>query len=65
MRHQVDEWEYKTITFETPAGALDTRDFTDKLNVYGEQKWEAVSCFGTNSGKGATRIIFVLLKRKI
>lgn len=64
----MEKWEYKTIEFKTAGvmgGKLDAGDFTNQLNSHGLQGWEAVSCFDTNYEQGATRFVFVLLKRRI
>lgn len=63
----MERWEYKSLKVETKGflgGILDTDDFDNKLNLLGEQGWELVSCFATNSGNGTTREVIAVLKRK-
>ncbi|HKM17704.1 MAG: DUF4177 domain-containing protein [Firmicutes bacterium] len=60
------QWEYKTFQFETKGfagGLLEIDTFTDTLNEAGRDGWEVVSCFVTNQGYGASRLVIVVLKR--
>jgi len=71
----MEKWEYLTIKFEgkskgkfTSTVAWEAEDFSEQINVYGQQGWELVFCFpispyGANSG--ATEGVFAVFKRKI
>ncbi|MDR3206815.1 MAG: DUF4177 domain-containing protein [Oscillospiraceae bacterium] len=64
----MDKWEYKTLHFETKGftgGVLNAEEVTERLNGWGAQGWEVVSAFDTNQAYGASRFVFVLLKRKL
>jgi hypothetical protein len=61
------KWEYTSFKVETKGfsgGILDTEDFDSKLNEFGEQGWELISCISTNMGQGATREIVAVFKRR-
>jgi hypothetical protein len=45
-------------------GKLDLATLARELDELGGQGWEAVSAFDTNMYEGATREVFVLLKRE-
>ena len=64
----MEKWEYKTLSFDTKGfngGKLEAVEIDARLNVYGAQGWEVVSSFSTNQGCGASRHVFVLLKRRL
>ncbi len=64
----MDRWEYKTLKFRVRGfmgGILDVQQFESELNTVGGEGWELVSCFGTNSGQGASRDVMAVLKRKV
>ncbi len=44
-------------------GILDEKEFTCLLNSLGQEGWELVSTFDTNSGYGQSREIVAVLKR--
>jgi hypothetical protein len=61
-------WEYKTLKFDTKGftgGIIETDDFNDRLNGYGRDGWELVSCFTTNQSYGSSRHVIAVLKRQI
>jgi Domain of unknown function (DUF4177) len=61
------KWEYMTVMFAATGfwlgGKLDGNAFNDELNKLGEQGWELVSVFDTNTSNGQTRDVFAVLKR--
>ncbi len=61
------QWEYRTLAFETQlslrGGRINGQELTDQLNRLGEQGWELVSVFDTNTSSGSTREVFAVLKR--
>ena len=64
----MDRWEYATFKILASgvftSGELDTKSFNGYLNQYGEQGWELVNAFDTNSGNGGTKYVVVIMKRK-
>ena len=63
----MERWEYTSFKVGTgglAGGILEIGDFNTELNQLGEQGWELVSCITTNMGKGATREVVAILKRK-
>lgn len=59
-------FEYRFVNIPTRGflgGKLDLGTLARDLNELGAQGWEAVSAFDTNMHEGATREVFVLLKR--
>ena len=60
-------FEYKTIKLATSGflgGKFDASDLDAELNRLGDQGWELVSSFDTNSVHGQTRDIVAILKRR-
>lgn len=63
----MERWEYLSIKVETKGfmgGILDIDEFDYQLNKLGEQGWELVSCFSTNSGQGTSREVIAAFKRR-
>ena len=63
----MEEWEYTSTKVETKGflgGKLDVRQFDNILNKLGEQSWELVSCFATNSSTGESREVIAVFKRR-
>jgi hypothetical protein len=63
----METWEYKTIKVHLKGlsgGILEVEDFNYKLNQYGEQGWELVSCFSTSGGSGYGREAIAVFKRR-
>jgi hypothetical protein len=63
----MEKWEYTSFKIKTKGfsgGILDIDDFDAKLNEFGEQGWELISCISTNMGQGATREIVAVFKRR-
>ena len=64
----MNQWEYKTIEFETTGfmgGKLDITEFNTTLNECGRNGWELVNCFDTNQSQGASRKVIAVLKRQM
>jgi hypothetical protein len=62
----LERWEYLSIKVETKGfmgGILEIEEFDYQLNKLGEQGWELVSCFSTNSGQGTSREVIATFKR--
>ena len=63
------KWEYRTVMFEASGwflgGKLDGGQFNERLNQLGEEGWELVTAFDTNSAQGATRDVVAVLKRPL
>jgi Domain of unknown function (DUF4177) len=59
------KWEYSIVPFETrllfPAN-FNEQKVTDEVNRMGDEGWELVNCFDTNTG-GSTRYIVAVFKR--
>lgn len=63
----MDKWEYLSMKVNTEGsygGVLDTESFDSKLNKYGEQGWELVSCITTNAAYGKSREVIAVFKRR-
>lgn len=63
----MQKWEYKTVKIETKGflgGIVDTNVLDALLNQYGQQGWNLMSVFDTNSYQGASREIVVVFKRE-
>ena len=64
----MDRWEYATFKIDVGGmfaqGNVSTDFLNEHLNRYGEQCWELISAFDTNSGHGGSRYIVVIMKRK-
>lgn len=60
-------WEYYVHTISASGvfsqGHVEPRELTDILNVYGNDGWELVSAFDTNSGHGGSRLVVLTFKR--
>ena len=60
-------WEYFVHTMNVAgvfsSGNVNPRELNDTLNHYGNQGWELVSAFDTNSGHGGSRLIVLTFKR--
>ncbi len=59
-------WEYKILKFGVGGflgGAIDHEHLEMQLNEWGASGWELVAIFDTNSGQGASRSVFMTLKR--
>ena len=66
------KWEYKTLKIEPEkkfwswGGDLDSEGVDSQLNLMGQQGWELVSAFDTNSSThGATRFVVLIFKRPV
>lgn len=62
----MDKWEYKSVKIETTGffgGKVDTDTFDRAANELGEEGWEMISCFDTNSSEGASRYVIAVFKR--
>ncbi len=61
------KWEYFTVAFVASGfwlgGKLDGNAFNAKLNEMGQQGWELMSVFDTNTSSGQTRDVFAVFKR--
>lgn len=61
-------WEYFVHTLDAGGtfsqGNVNPRELTDLLNWYGNQGWELISAFDTNSS-GGTRLIVLTFKRSL
>ena len=63
----LEKWEYTSIKVESKGllgGMLDISQFDNKLNNFGEQGWELVSCFSTTQDGGKCREIVAVFKRR-
>lgn len=63
----MEKWEYISVKVDTKGirgGILDIENFDAELNRLGEEGWELVSCLSTNQGKGYSREVIAVLKRK-
>jgi len=62
------KFEYATVKFETSGirgGDLETDEFSEMLNIWGQQGWELVNALDTNFANGASRYIVAIFKRQI
>jgi len=60
------KWEYRTIKVDTKGflgGKLDEADLDRMMNHLGDDGWELVAAFDTNTEGGASRHIVGILKR--
>lgn len=63
----MDRFEYKTIFTDAKGflgGKIDQGSMDRQLNQMGDQGWELISTFASNSGYGSTRWIVSVFKRK-
>lgn len=63
----MDKWEYKSIKFETKGFlsiTLEIEDFNFKLNEFGNEGWELVSCVPISGTSGETVEVTAVFKRK-
>ena len=63
----MEKWEYMTYKYRTGGwlgGKVDTEEFDQALNQFGEQGWEVVSCLDTSVGQGQSRDVLVVFKRR-
>ncbi|MBI3097476.1 MAG: DUF4177 domain-containing protein [Planctomycetes bacterium] len=64
-------WEYTVLRLAAEAGMFDVGGNFDaqalsrRMNGLGQQGWELVTAFDTNTIKGATRDLVLLFKRPI
>jgi hypothetical protein len=61
-------WEYKTIRLAATGwvgGNLDFTAFEALLNDLGQQGWELVSTFDTNTSTGSTKDVVAVFKRPL
>jgi hypothetical protein len=60
-------WEYYVHTISASGmfsqGHVEPRELTNLLNFYGNDGWELVSAFDTNTAHGGTRLIVLTFKR--
>ena len=64
----MDSWEYKVFEIDGKGffgGLIDTSGFENRMNTYGLDGWELVSCFDTSYGGGGSRKIIAIMKRKL
>ena len=55
----VEKWEYKSVNY----GADNPTEVTNKLNLLGDEGWEAVGISQKSNATGITLGFYVLLKR--
>ena len=55
----VEKWEYKSVNY----GADNSTEITNKLNLLGDEGWEAVGISQKSNATGITLGFYVLLKR--
>lgn len=63
----MEKWEYMTYKYRTGGwlgGKVDTEEFDQALNHYGEHGWEVVSCLDTSVSQGQSRDVLVVFKRR-
>jgi len=62
-------WEYFVHTINVEgvfsSGKVNPRELQDVLNHYGNQGWELVTAFDTNTGRGGSRLIVLMFKRQL
>ncbi len=63
------KWEYATHTIDVQgvftSGAVDVNRFNHDLNWYGQQGWEMVAAFDTNTTHGMSRNVVFIFKRSL
>ena len=60
------KWEYKSIKTATKGfvgGKLDEANFDQMMNALGDDEWELVAAFDTNTEGGASRHVIAIFKR--
>lgn len=63
----MESYEYKVFAYDTIGfwgGTVDTNQFQNELNAFGEEGWELVSSVSTAQNQGSTKSIVCILKRK-
>ena len=62
-------WEYFVHVFNVQGmfstGHVNPREMQDAMNYYGQQGWELVSAFDTNSGQGGSCLVVLTFKRPL
>ena len=63
----MQRWEYMSLSVAADnflsSGWFDLEELTNALNQHGEEGWELVSMFDTNTSNGQTRYVCAILKR--
>ncbi|CCH56953.1 hypothetical protein BN8_06343 [Fibrisoma limi BUZ 3] len=62
------KFEYMVLDIPTKGfwgGKVDFNDLTEKLNELGREGWEVATTTDTNMYEGASRGVFIILKREI
>lgn len=63
----MEQYEYKTVTYDPKGfwgGAVDTNQFQDQLNAFGNDGWELVTSVSTTQSYGSSKSIVCIFKRK-
>jgi hypothetical protein len=62
-------WEYFVYAMNVQgvfsSGKVNPRELQDTLNFYGNQGWELVTAFDTNTGRGGSRLVVLTFKRPL
>jgi Domain of unknown function (DUF4177) len=64
----MQQFEYKVLDVATKSwgsGKIDYQEPANKLNEFGRQGGEVVSCSDINKWEGASRAVIIILKRYI
>ena len=62
-------WEYLTFKFQAEGfldgGVINNQAFEKTLNHHGQEGWELVSVVAAHAGKGWTRDVVAVMKRRL